>query len=99
MVASNHPEKPFLTRAIALATEIAERQDDLKAVYEEAKEAKGVGKEGVKVIKRAVRLAMEDADKKRARRTLENTAQNLIDSLGLLASTPLGEAAIRDAAK
>ena len=99
MVASNHPEKPFLTRAIALATEIAERQDDLKAVYEEAKEAEGVGKEGVKVIKRAVRLAMEDADKKRARRTLENTAQNLIDSLGLLASTPLGEAAIRDAAK
>ena len=99
VVSSNSPETPFLTRAIALATEMADRRDDLKDVYEEARNADGVGKVGVKVIKRAVRLAMEDADKKHARRTLEETAQELIDSLGNLATTPLGAAAIRGAAK
>ena len=86
---TNQPEKPHFDRIYRLSLEIEERQIDIKELYKAAKEAEI----DVKLLRRSVRLAMEDEDKKAERRELEHQAQLLIDTLG-----PLGEAAANRAA-
>lgn len=86
MIANAPAEKPHFDRIYRLSREIEERQIDIKELYKAAKEA-GVD---VKLLRRSVRLAMEDEDKTNERRELERQAQALIDQLG-----PLGEAAAR----
>ncbi len=96
MIANRPPENPFFMDIIALEDEIAERRADIKQLYKDAKGTKGVD---VKLLRRAVKLHMEGDEKRRKRKRFEETAEDLLDRLGSLASTPLGEAAIRDAAK
>ena len=96
MLANRPPENPFFMDIIALEEEIAERKLDIKHLYKDAKEAEGVD---VKLLRRAVKLHMEGDERRRARKRLEETAEDLLGRLGALASTPLGEAALRDAAK
>ena len=90
MAASNHPEKSYFDRVVALEGEIAERQMDRKAVYEEAQ---SLGKEGVKVLRAAVRRHLMDEKK----RKLESDADDLLHRLGHLAGSPLGNAALKAA--
>lgn len=83
---TNTPEKPHFDRIYRLLIEIDERKEDIKALYQSAKEADI----DMKLLKRSLRLAMEDDDKKAERHELERRAQELIEQLG-----PLGEAAAR----
>jgi uncharacterized protein (UPF0335 family) len=96
MLANRPPENPFFMDIIALEDEIAERKADIKQLYNDAKETEGVD---VKLLRRAVKLHMEGDEKRRKRKRFEETAEDLLRRLGVLASTPLGEAAMRDAAK
>lgn len=86
----NTREKPHFDRIMNVEREKQERIDDLKALWESAKEA--LDKDALRVLKRAVKLALEDPDKAAERRELERQAQLLIEQLG-----PLGEAAARAA--
>ncbi len=85
---ANQPEKPHFDRIMRVEREIAERREDLKALWASAKDAEL----DVRLMKRAVKLALEDEDKRDERRELERKAQELIEQLG-----PLGEAAARAA--
>ncbi len=85
---SNQPEKPHFDRILRVELEIAERREDLKALWQSAKNAEL----DVRLMKRAVKLALEDEDKRDERRELERKAQEMIEQLG-----PLGEAAVRAA--
>ena len=96
MLANRPPENPFFMDIIALEDEIAKRKTDIKQLYADAKETEGVD---IKLLRRAVKLHMEGDEKRRKRKCFEETAEDLLGRLGALASTPLGEAAIRDAAK
>lgn len=86
---ANTPEKPHFDRIMRVELEIAERKEDFKALWQSAKETEGVD---VKLLRRAVKLALEDEDKRDERRELERKAQDLIEQLGRL-----GEAAARAA--
>jgi len=92
---TNQPEKPFFDDIVAALTEIAEKRDDVKQLYADAKESPEIGKEGVKVLRAAVRRHMMDAKK----RKLEDQADDLLHRLGHLRDTPLGEAAMARAAE
>lgn len=87
---TNQPEKLHFDRIYRLLLEIEERKEDIKGLYQSAKDADI----DMKLLKRSLRLAMEDEDKKAERRELERRAQLLIEQLG-----PLGEAAARAAAQ
>ena len=63
--------------------------EDVKQLY---KDAKGADVD-VKLLRRAIRLALEDDEKKRERHELENKAQSLVDALGPFIDSPLGQAA------
>src|ERR1700679_399247 len=67
---TNQPEKPHFDRIYRLSLEIEERQIDIKELYKAAKESEI----DVKLLRRSVRLAMEDEDKKAERRELEHQA-------------------------
>jgi hypothetical protein len=85
---TNTPEKPHFDRLMQAERDIASYKEDLKALWQSAKDA--LDKDALKVLKRAVKLALEDPDKAEERRELERQAQMLIEQLG-----PLGEAAAR----
>jgi hypothetical protein len=87
---TNIAEKPHFDRIMQIEGEIAERREDLKALWQSARDA--LDKDDLKVLKRAVKLALEDPDKAKERRELERKAQLLVEQLG-----PLGEAAVRAA--
>ena len=86
MIANTPAEKVHFDRIYLLSLEIEERQTDIKELYKAAKDADI----DVKLLRRTVKLAMEDEDKKAERRELEHQAQLLIEQLG-----PLGAAAVR----
>ncbi len=88
---SNQPEKPHFDRIYALAKQNAENAEDIKELYKSAKD----GGVDVKLLRRTVRLALEDDDKKRDRRELEGKAEALLHALGPFVDSPLGEAAAR----
>ncbi len=92
---TNHPEKPFFDDIVALLTEIAEKREEVSQLYKDAGTAEGVGKAGVKVLRKAVARHMMTAEK----RALEDTADDLLHRLGHLGGTPLGEAAMQRAAE
>lgn len=92
---SNIAEKPHFDRIMRVEQDIRDGKEDLKALWQSAKEA--MDKENLAVLKRAVRLALEDDDKKRARRELEGQAEALLAALGPFVDSPLGEAAMRAA--
>lgn len=87
---TNQPEKPHFDRIMQTEREIASYKEDLKALWQSAKDA--LDKDALKVLKRGVKLALEDPDKAEERHELERKAQLLIEQLG-----PLGEAAARAA--
>ncbi len=95
MLANQPPENPFFMDIISLEVEIDEHKADIKQLYADAK-TEGID---VKLLRRTVKLHMEGDEKRRKRKKLEETAEDLLGRLGALASTPLGEAAMRDAAK
>lgn len=92
---SNHPEKPHFDRIFALEREIVERRGDIKELYSAAKQSDI----DVKLLRRSVKLALEDEDKKKERRALEDTAEQLLVRIGQLAGSPLGDAAMNRAAE
>ncbi len=53
----------------------------------------------MKLLRRSVKLALEDEDKKKERRELEETAESLLVKLGQLAGSPLADAAMQRAAE
>src|SRR5215469_2910541 len=90
MANTHHPEKAFFDDIVALLTEIKEGQDQVSQLYKDAAEAEGIGKDGVKVLRAAVRRHMMTTEK----RELEDKADELLHRLGHLAGTPLGDAAM-----
>ena len=76
MTASNHPEKPFFDKIVKIEEDIAALRDDRKALYESAKETEAIGKDGVKVLRKAVRRHMEAPDKRKAREDAESAADD-----------------------
>lgn len=92
---ANAPEKPHFDRIMRVEKDIRDGKDDLKALWQSAKEA--LDKENLAVLKVAVRRALTDRDVLDARRETEDKADDLIKVLGPFVDSPLGEAAVRAA--
>jgi hypothetical protein len=92
---TNAPEKPHFDRIMAVEKEIADQKEDLKALWQSAKDA--LGGDELKILKAAVKRALADPDKLIAQRELEDKADDLRKALGDLAGSPLGDAAVRAA--
>lgn len=80
-----------IDRLVRLFNEKAEVQDSIKAEWASAKEA-GYG---VKAMRIVVKRALESDEERVARQETELTAEQMMQLLGMLADTPLGEAAMR----
>lgn len=83
--------RSIVERIEALERDKAEIAADIKDVYSEAK---GNGFD-VKALRSIVRLRKQDADKRREHEAILDTYMH---ALGMLADTPLGQAAIERAA-
>lgn len=92
---ANAPEKPHFDRIMRVENEIAERKIDVKELWASAKG--DLDKEQLATLKMAVRRALADRDKLKAKRELEDKADDLIEALGPFVDSPLGEAAVRAA--
>ena len=77
----------FIERIEAVERTIAEEQEGKRDIYAEAK---GVGHD-IKVIRKVVSIRKQDKDK---RREEEEILDLYLSALGMLADTPLGQAAI-----
>jgi uncharacterized protein (UPF0335 family) len=88
------PERQYFERAVALENERAELTADLKATWEAARRDPEMDATTLKALKRAVKLHIEDPQRQARRLQTEADAQELRERLGVLASTPLGEAAM-----
>lgn len=88
---SNQPEAQFFKDIVEREVAKADCIIDIKQLYGDAKEADV----DVKVLRKAVKLHLEDAKKRKARTSLESAAEDLLHRLGHLGGTPLGEAAVR----
>lgn len=89
----NSPERKYFDRLVALEREKQGLLADIKEVYQEAKgDPEFTGE--IKTLRKAVKLAVEDEEKADERRRVETEARNLLESLGVLRGTPLGEAAV-----
>lgn len=80
----------IVDRVVRLTEEKTEVQDSIKAEFAGAKE-KGYD---VKALRVVVKRAMEDEAARAARVETEDTAEAMMRALGMLAGTPLGEAAM-----
>ena len=89
---TNNQLKSFIERIEHLETEKATIAEDIKEVYAEAK---GTGFDP-KIIKKVIALRKQDNDKRREEQELIAT---YMSALGMLADTPLGQAAIKGAFK
>lgn len=87
------PEHNYFERAVRLENEKADLVTDLKALWEEVARDPDMNKESVKVLKRAVKVHIEDPERRAARKQLELDAEELLARLGQLGDTPLGQAA------
>ena len=89
---TNNQLKSLVERIERLEEEKANIAGDIKEVY---LEAKGVGFDP-KIIKKIIALRKQDSAKLKEEQALIAT---YMDALGMLADTPLGQAAIKSAAK
>jgi len=85
---TNNQLKSLIERIEKLEGDKRSIADDIKDVYAEAK---GNGFDP-KILRKVVALRRQDADKRLVEQTLIST---YMDALGMLADTPLGQAAIR----
>jgi uncharacterized protein (UPF0335 family) len=92
----NTPEQSHFDRIIRLEREKQNLSEDIKSVYAEAKEDPDFH-EDIKVLRRAVRLALESDEKRQKRRQLDISAEELLRRLGALCDMPLGRAAVAEA--
>lgn len=89
---TNNQIKALVERIEKLEEEKAAIAEDIKEVYAEAK---GNGFDP-KIIKKVIALRKQDATKRKEEQALIAT---YMDALGMLATTPLGAAAIKSATK
>ncbi len=89
---TNNQIKALVERIEKLEEEKAAIAEDIKEVYAEAK---GSGFDP-KIIKKVIALRKQDAQKLKEEQALLAT---YMDALGMLATTPLGAAAIKSATK
>lgn len=87
---TNNQIKAIVERIEKLEDEKAMIAEDIKEVYSEAK-ANGFDP---KIIKKIIAIRKQDAEKLKEERALIET---YMDALGMLATTPLGKAALRSA--
>lgn len=85
---TNNQLKSLIERIEKLEGNKRSIADDIKDVYAEAK---GNGFDP-KILRKVVALRRQDAEKRLVEQTLIST---YMDALGMLADTPLGQAAIR----
>lgn len=85
---TNNQLKSLIERIEKLEDDKRSIADDIKDVYAEAK---GNGFDP-KILRKVVALRRQDADKRLVEQTLIST---YMEALGMLADTPLGQAAIR----
>lgn len=85
----------YVDRLVALSNEKAEVQDAMKVVFAQAKDA---GYD-VPALRLVLKRALEDEAAKFARQSAEDIAAAMMAALGMLADTPLGEAALAVAAE
>lgn len=86
----HNQEKPFFDRLVALGRDMESLKADIAEVYAGAKEAE-VDR---KVLRHAVKLALETDAKREERERVADAAETLLHSLGQLRDTPLGDAAV-----
>lgn len=89
---TNNQIKALVERIEKLEEEKAAIAEDIKEVYAEAK---GNGFDP-KIIKKVIALRKQDATRRKEEQALIAT---YMDALGMLATTPLGAAAIKSATK
>jgi uncharacterized protein (UPF0335 family) len=89
---TNNHLKAFVERIEHLETEKATIADDIKEVYAEVK---STGFDP-KILKKIIALRKQDSSKRREEQELIAT---YMSALGMLADTPLGQAAIKSAFK
>jgi len=89
---TNNQIKALVERIEKLEAEKLEISEDIKEVYAEAK-SNGFDP---KIIKKVVALRKQDAQKRAEEQAILAT---YMDALGMLATTPLGAAAIKSATK
>lgn len=82
--------RAIVDRIVRLTEEKGEVQDSIKAEYAAAKE-KGYDNKALRIV---VKRAMEDESARAARTEVEETAEVMMRALGMLAGTPLGDAAM-----
>lgn len=87
----NSPEHRYFDRLVNLEREKQSLVDDIKATYDEAKRDPEFEGE-IKILRRAVRMHIEDDDKRVARLKTDRAAMELLERL--LGGTPLGDAAL-----
>lgn len=97
---NQHPEKQFFDRAKALEEEIRERREDLKALFEEIRRHNKplVADDDPNVIdigtmRGAIKRSLETDKQAKKRRDKEADIEEMLDRLGHLAGTPLGQSA------
>lgn len=86
----HNQEKPFFDRLVALGRDMESLKADIAEVYAEAKEAE-IDR---KVLRQAVKMALETDAKRKERERVADAAETLLHSLGQLRDTPLGDAAV-----
>lgn len=98
-MSNQHPAKEFFNRAKNLEEEIAERREDLKALYAEVKRhnepftrdnAEWVD---IPALRGAVKRALESDKQATKRRAKEAAIAELLEALGEFAESELGKAA------
>ena len=95
---NSSPERQYFDRAVGLENEKADLAADLKALWDEARRDPEMDAKTLKAIRRAVRLHVEDPERRQRREQTELDAKELLARLGVLADLPLGQAAIGTAA-
>lgn len=84
------PEAPYFDRLAELYRAMANLRQDEKEVCIEARQADV----RIQPLKRAVKLYLESEEERTARLEKEEEAERILRALGLLADTPLGQAAV-----
>jgi uncharacterized protein (UPF0335 family) len=84
-----HPAEGYINRIAALEEEVAGLRSDIRDIYKEAKDA-GHLKSAIRMV---VKRKMEDEDERLSHEAIESEAEQIMAALGMLADTPLGEAA------
>lgn len=87
---SNSDLERFVDRLVNLETEKKEVAEQIKEVLGEAEQA-GFSKKALRLV---VKRKMETADQKAERERVESDLELMLSALGMLADTPLGQAAL-----